>query len=142
MGVRDGQTGRVQALMHRKLPLQQHSSKIVMHGWHRVPFMTTHANGDWQDKTQSGHRTRRHIADTQTLIFSVSFRASSLDRCRSGVCLKPVLARKTGWTCLDRQEKTDSGCSGLGCARSGPVIGNKGSKGSFAMKTSSRASTR
>ena len=38
--------------MHRTLPLQQLLSKIVMHGWHRVPFMTTHANVDWQDKTQ------------------------------------------------------------------------------------------
>jgi len=23
-----------------------------MHGGHRVPFMTTHANVDWQDKTR------------------------------------------------------------------------------------------
>lgn len=38
--------------MHRKLPLQHHLSKIVMHGGHRVPIMTTHANADWKDKTR------------------------------------------------------------------------------------------
>ena len=37
--------------MHLKPPLRQHLSKIVMHGWHRVPHMTTHTNADWQDKT-------------------------------------------------------------------------------------------
>ena len=38
--------------MHRELSLQQHLSKTVVRGGHRVPFMTTHANADWQDKTR------------------------------------------------------------------------------------------